>query len=422
MLRFSGSAAPPVSAAGPSNKLWLRGGIPRIATGTDLKSPEPTTDLLARRATPELARALRSRATRIVDLWTAAVEKYIPDADPLTFKQVRNSIPNVLEKIAQALESDRPEATRVLEEVGTAHGVARAQEEYNIDELLIEYRLLRRIVFDEINAAGGAGLSFADARPVNMGMDIALHQGVSSFVKALETRVKAATDAESKYLSFLSHDLRNYHNAVTRMLEGLGQGLAAAPQFKEEAADVAALKHAVFETIDGMDRLLQAERLRKGAVELKLNAVKLRPLAAEAIAQVARRAAEKGLRVENHIPEQVAAQSDRELLTLVLQNLLGNAVKFSERGAVRVSAAEHPLGWKVEVSDQGPGISPERREQLFEAFTRGETHGKEGVGLGLHIASHASRLLGSDLAVESEPGSGATFSFTVPPAPPDKAQ
>lgn len=381
-----------------------------------------TTDPLARRASPELARALRSRASRVVERWTEAVEKYIPDADPLTFKQVRNSIPAVLEKIAQALESDSPEATLVLEEIGTAHGVARSQEHYEIDELLLEYRLLRRIVFDEIQAAGGEGLSFGDATPVNIGIDIALHRGVTSFVQALETRVKSATDAESKYLTFLSHDLRNNLNAVTLMLEGLSLGLAAEPRFSEEAGDVRALQHAVFETIEGMDRLLHAERLRKGAVALKLNAVKLRPLAAEALAQVARRAADKGLRLENAVPEQAAAQSDRELLTLVLQNLLGNAVKFSERGAVRVEAAEDPLGWKVAVVDQGPGIPPERRAELFDAFTRGETHGQQGVGLGLHIASHASRLLGSDLSVESELGKGSSFSFTVPPARPEDAR
>jgi len=111
-----------------------------------------------------------------------------------------------------------------------------------------------------------------------------------------------------------------------------------------------------------------------------------------------------------------AAYSDRELLTLVLQNLLGNAVKYSRSGTVRVVAKEHELGWKVAVSDQGPGIPPERRDALFQAFSRGETHGEPGVGLGLTIASQAARLLGSDLAVESTVGVGTTFSFTVPPA------
>src|SRR5215212_7719734 len=224
---------------------------------------------------PEVAAALRARKTVIMERWTQAVERYVPDADPLTVKQVRNSIPTVLEKIALALESDRPEAVGVLEEVGTAHGVARFQEHYNIDEVLVEYRLLRRIVFDELHAALGGRLSFADAVAVDMGIDTALHRGVMSFVVHLSEKLKSATETESKYLTYLSHDLRNKLNSVTLTLEWLSQRLAESPDYREEAGDLASLRTSVVETIEGMDRLLQAERLRKQAVELKLGPVNL---------------------------------------------------------------------------------------------------------------------------------------------------
>jgi signal transduction histidine kinase len=386
-----------------------------------LPSPEPVKDLLAHRALPEVAAALRDRCERIVQRWTAAVEKYLPDADPLTTKQVRNSIPTVMEKIARALESDRVEDVVVLEEVGTAHGVARFQEHYTIEEVLIEYRLLRRVVFDEIHAAAGTRLEFLDAIPLDMGLDTAMQRGVTSFVRSLTAELRSAAEAESKYLAFLSHDLRNNLNAVTLMLQGLAVALADEPQFAEEAQDVSRLQQSVFETVQGMDRLLQAERLRKGAVELQLRAVRLRDVAEESIGQVARRAAEKGLAVENGVPADAAAHSDRGLLLLVLQNLLGNAVKFSARGVGRVEAHNDPLGWRVSVTDQGPGIAPDRRATLFQAFSRGETHGQPGMGLGLSIASHAARLLGSGLQVESVVGQGSRFGFTVPPAKPEQA-
>jgi signal transduction histidine kinase len=134
------------------------------------------------------------------------------------------------------------------------------------------------------------------------------------------------------------------------------------------------------------------------------------------IAPLIAKATDKGLRIENDVPPQAVAQSDRELITLLLQNLLGNAFKFSSRGRVRVGAHEDPLGWRLFVSDQGPGIAPERVQTLFEAFTRGETHGQPGVGLGLNIASHAARLLGSELQLESKLGEGSTFSITLPPS------
>jgi len=367
---------------------------------------------------PQLAAALRARAARIVERWNEAVVRYLPDADPLTTKQVRDSIPKVLEKIAMALESSRPEETAVLAEVGIAHGIARFQQEYEIEEVLVEYRLLRRIVFDELQRASNPPVDFSHSIAVDMGIDMALQRGVTAYVEHLGERLHAAAAAESKYLAFLSHDLRNNLNGVTLMLEALRQRFVDSPQTAEDALEIAALQRAVHETVEGMDRLLQAERLRKQAVALKLGPVDLRELASVVIAPLLGKASEKGLRIENAVPPEAIAQSDRELITLLLQNLLGNAVKFSSRGVVRVQAHVDPLGWRLAVSDQGPGIAPERVQTLFEAFTRGETHGQPGVGLGLNIASHAARLLGSELQLESKLGEGSSFSITLPPGGP----
>jgi signal transduction histidine kinase len=377
--------------------------------------PEPVIDLLATRAMPELAAALRARLARVVERWDDAVERFLPHADPLTTRQLRDSIPHVLEKIAMALESDRAEAVAVLAEVGLAHGVARFQQRYDVEEVLVEYRLLRRIVFDELHAAVPGGLGFTDAMVVDMGIDTALQRGVTGYVRHLGERLQAAAEAEAKYLSFLSHDLRNHLHGVTMMLEALRLRFLDAPQPSEELGEIDALLHSVHETVGGMDRLLQAERLRKQAVVLKLGPVKLRELAATIVAPLAATAAYKGVGLENEVPAQAVAQSDRELIAVLLQNLVGNAVKFSTRGVVRVGATEDPLGWRLFVADQGPGIAPERVKTLFNAFTRGETHGQPGVGLGLNIASHAARLLGSDLQVESTVGQGSTFSLTLPP-------
>ncbi len=383
--------------------------------------PPETLDLLAFRSMPQLADALRRRLDRVVKRWTQAVERHLPDADPLTAKQVRDSIPNVLQKIASALESGRPEDTFVLIEVGVAHGVARFQQNYNIEEVLIEYRLLRRVIFDELNDASGPNLSFMDAIPVDMGIDTALQQGVVSFVRHLTDQLQSAAAAESKYLSYLSHDLRNNLNSATLMLDMLSRNFSAS-NFKREAADLESLRQAIFETVEGMDRLLQAERLRKHEVALELAAVDVHALAEDLIPRFLPRAAAKQLKIENQIPPGTSAHSDRELVLLALQNLLGNAVKFSSRGTVRIEAVETEAGWKITIRDQGPGIAPERLQAIFKAFTRGETFGQPGIGLGLTIASHAARILGSELTVESKVGEGSAFSFTLPPAQRDQAE
>jgi signal transduction histidine kinase len=383
--------------------------------------PPETIDLLAFRSMPQLADALRRRIDRVIQRWTKSVERHLPDADPLTSKQVRDSIPTVLEKIAAALASGRAEDTFVLAEVGVAHGVARFQENYNIEELLIEYRILRRVVFDELQDAAGKNLSFMDAIPVDMGIDTAMQEGVTSFVQHLTTQLKAAAAAESNYLSYLSHDLRNNLNAATLMLDMLAENFAADPQLAEAGQDIRSLRQSISQTVTGMDRLLQAERLRKHEMALKLSAVDLRRLVQDVFPHVIPKAMLKGIKLENAMSPGAAAHSDREVVILVLQNLLDNAVKFSSEGTVRVSAVNDPLGWKISVSDQGPGIAPEKLAAIFEAFTRGETHGQPGIGLGLTIASHAARILGSQLTVESKLGQGSTFSFVLPAAKPEDA-
>jgi signal transduction histidine kinase len=110
--------------------------------------------------------------------------------------------------------------------------------------------------------------------------------------------------------------------------------------------------------------------------------------------------------------------SDDGLLTLVLQNLLGNAVKYSSSGTIRIAARNkskgNNTGWILSVSDQGPGIASENLNSLFDAFKRGETYGKPGVGLGLTIAAQAARLLGGELEVESKINAGSTFRLLLP--------
>jgi signal transduction histidine kinase len=129
-------------------------------------------------------------------------------------------------------------------------------------------------------------------------------------------------------------------------------------------------------------------------------------------------AGEKNLKLENGVPPRLQVTSDTELLALVLQNLVGNAIKYSSAGTVRVHTEHEPPAqrWRLMVSDQGAGIAPDKLATLFEAFSRGETFGQKGVGLGLTIAYEAARVLGADLHVQSEVGKGTTFSISLPQA------
>jgi two-component system sensor histidine kinase/response regulator len=169
-----------------------------------------------------------------------------------------------------------------------------------------------------------------------------------------------------------------------------------------------------------MDRFLHAERFRRGKVQVKPSPVDLKSLVSDVAGQFAYQAREKGVEVRPESRDGFTIISDRELLAMILQNLVGNAVKYSKRGTVRVVAG--PDGpenaARLSVIDQGPGIEPEKIHQLFQPFARGETHGQEGTGLGLSIARAAADLLGAKLWAESELGKGSKFHVDLPAQPP----
>jgi signal transduction histidine kinase len=201
----------------------------------------------------------------------------------------------------------------------------------------------------------------------------------------------------------------------------LARKLASIPAYADSGVELESVKRAILQTTTGMERLLQSEQLRKQFARHLTAAVDLDELLAEVVGQWTHEARSKGLEVDIDAPKDASAMSDQSLLTLVLHNLLGNAVKYSSTGKIQVTARRTPdrddISWVLSVTDQGPGISPDNLSHLFNAFRRGDTFGKPGVGLGLSIASEATRLLGGKLEVESQIGNGSTFRLMLPRLP-----
>jgi signal transduction histidine kinase len=377
---------------------------------------EPFVDLLVSHAMPELAAALRATRERIMQRWNALVRSTVPEADELTTAQVRDSLPKVLDQVADALEVAAEEPTRLLLDLTRAHGGVRFHESYNVKELIVEYRILRRVVFEEIQEAMVRPLEVREWMALDVAVDIAVQQSVIAFIEHQKLQLKSATEAEAKFLAFLAHDLRNSLNSILLTMQWVESSLLRYNDLREEREGLQGARQSATATIDSMERLLQAERLRKG-VEVRREKVRLADLAGRVLGEARRSAGERPLTFENRIEPAAEIISDSGLLTVILQNLLGNAVKYSARGRIAVESQyiEDSVGqaWRLTVSDQGPGIPPDRVDSLFHAFTRGDTHGQPGVGLGLFIASQAARLLGSRLEVDSQVGQGARFSVLL---------
>jgi signal transduction histidine kinase len=166
-----------------------------------------------------------------------------------------------------------------------------------------------------------------------------------------------------------------------------------------------------------MHRLLTYERLRGRGRRSEFHPVNLYQIAAGVVARVGLQARQRGLHLALEIPHDAVCDSDPELITLVLQNLVGNSIKYSSSGTVQIAAhlvdaPRRGVGWLLSVSDQGPGIPPQHLQDIFDLFQRAQTHGRQGMGLA--IASEAARLLGAELTADSKVGVGSTFRLMLP--------
>ena len=359
----------------------------------------------------EVAEILRNEADQITHEWDAAVRKAMPQMQNLTFDELKDSTPQILLAISHALASDDPDVIRELVNRAPSQGLSRLRLNFDVVEVMQEDRLLRAITVQHVEDKLGRRMDVLEAAALHAAIDVMLQRSVIALVDEQKIKLRAAAETELKFLSFLSHDLSNNLNSVTMSLQSLELDLQEAGGFAEAAESLAFARKTIFDTIAGMRRMLEHERLRNTGKATTFSPVDLHAVATRVAAQFSREAAAKGMKLAVEIPPDTVVESDGELLSLILQNLIGNGVKYSNGGTVRVGFNGDAPSWRpaVYVSDDGPGIAPEKRDHIFELFRRGDIHGQQGLGLGLAIASQAAKLLGAGLTVESQEGIGSTF-------------
>ena len=167
-----------------------------------------------------------------------------------------------------------------------------------------------------------------------------------------------------------------------------------------------------------VDEILTFSRLEAGRETLSFEAADVVTLARDAVSLVSPGAAAKGLGLACELPDDaIPVRTDAGKLRQVLLNLLGNAVKFTEKGGIMLRVRPVDGGVEFTVSDTGVGITAENIERIFDRFwqaDQGVSHNVSGAGLGLTVSRRLVELIGGRLAVESEPGKGSTFSFRIP--------
>jgi signal transduction histidine kinase len=167
-----------------------------------------------------------------------------------------------------------------------------------------------------------------------------------------------------------------------------------------------------------INAVLDLSKIEAGQLTLSINDYSIQEVVYTAMTSVESLAAEKHLRLAVELsPDLPLARGDERRIVQVLLNLLGNAIKFTEAGEVKVRVTTVDATFRVAVSDTGPGISDADQEKIFEEFQQvdnSSTKQKGGTGLGLAIAKRIIEMHGGRIWVESSLGKGSTFWFTLP--------
>jgi signal transduction histidine kinase len=231
------------------------------------------------------------------------------------------------------------------------------------------------------------------------------------------TRLRRFDEMRDDLVSTVAHQFRtpltSLRMAVHLCLEGV------AGPVTEKQADLLQAAREESERLQTMvDELLDLARLQAGRFELEREPVGADHLLREAHRAMRPAAEERGavLELAPVLPPD-AVEADAERVQLVFANLLENAIRHTPQGGrVRMGATSSEDSVRFEVSDEGPGVPPEQRARVFEKFVRLPGAPPGGAGIGLSIARDVVRAHGGEIGVEGEPGSGATFWFTLPRA------
>ena len=367
-------------------------------------------------AYPELAKSLRACADAILARWIKLVAGRLVSADRLTHTQLRDHVPVLLEALAAALESEGIEPFHAMASLAANHGSERFHESYSVDDLLVEFGMLRPIVLDELATTLARRLLLDELASLNHGLDAAMRHSVKRFVDDQSRKIQAVNETHSKYLAYMSHDLRGGLNGVMLTADLLTRSLRDDETAHESVEDLRSMRGSIQETMQAMDAFLQGERLRHGHFTPSPVRSNLGDLVRRAVAQFPIQASRRGVKIESELESNVITEVDRELLNLILTNVLSNGFKHSPAGStlrVVLQWADENRFARISIIDQGTGISPQRQVGLFRTPSASTTPNGP-VGTGLLVASQAAEMIGVHLSVDSVPNAGATFHVVVP--------
>lgn len=248
-----------------------------------------------------------------------------------------------------------------------------------------------------------------------VGRDITARIAAEQELVEARARAESANEAKSRFLATVSHEFRTPLNGILGMADLLGDtGLDP-----EQATYVRALRTSGEALLGLVDDILDFAKVEAGKLELAQDRFDLGLLLETVSELMAPRAQAKGIELAAHLSPDMPTHfvGDRDRLRQILLNLVGNAIKFTDRGGVGIRIAREGDTVEIEVADTGPGVPADRRQAIFEEFEQADDSSArrhEGTGLGLAIVRRLVGLMAGSVWVESRDGGGSVFRVRLP--------
>lgn len=331
----------------------------------------------------------------------AAAKAYITSAKQAA--QARSEVDDVRELLPQFERTLRSKRERFEQ----ALNAFAAQERASFDQATRESR---RLATEDQAVVTGATMAAAALAVALAWLSIRRLSSQYAQQRAATEAARQATEARDEILAVVSHDLRNPLTTITMAAHVLTDTVED-PAIRRHAAR---MRNAATRMDHLIEQLLDVTKLEHGKLELARVRCDVPQLLDTMASLFEARAVEQGVELQVE-PAPAAVDADRERAIQILSNLVGNALKFTPHGGrIRVVATPEAGFVRFEVIDNGSGIAPDIQPHLFERYVQGKSRGRGSLGLGLYICKQLVLAHGGDIGVQSTPGEGSTFWFTLP--------
>ena len=388
----------------------------------------------------DIGKSLLAKTDTIIESWIEAIRENVDveSSKNLAYQSVRNSIPLVVKALATLLSQSIAERPQKLENNSWEHGIVRAEQGYDVSEIVREYSLLRKIIFsvlkpDLLTNSGSEILQQVELinSVIDRIVDLSLESYLKTRLKELEqirgqllltnqelTRL-VATQKED--LSHMAHELKTPINAIMGFSDLLLQRQQKAAEGNETSLNLQITKKVIDNSrqlLSFINDILEISRYEAGKVPLDIQSSNVGSLIRAVVETLSISAETKDLEINCNCdlaPEQVETDSLR--LKQIVTNLVSNAIRYTESGTITITCrTSNSDRWMLIVADTGIGISPQLQSQIFEPYyrVRQANYSDKSTGLGLAIVDKLVKLLQGEINLQSKLGEGSIFTITFP--------